>query len=121
MASSRSHQGRTGPRDGPADELRVAVAFDRYRSLAALRHRMQADLWLRLDVSLAQIRLLSVVAAIPGISVSELARRLHASLPATSQAVDRLVDAGHLERTSDLADRRKTFLKLTSAGVAVTE
>ena len=108
-------------REAAADDVPVAVAFDRYRSLARLRHRVQADLWLSFDVSLAQIRLLSVVAAIPGVSVSELARRLHASLPATSQAVDRLVDAGHLERFADPADRRRTFLKLTPSGVEVAD
>jgi len=121
MVRSRSHQEGNGPIEASAGAVQAAVAFDRYRSLARLRHRLQADLWLSFDVSLAQIRLLNVVAAIPGISVGELARRLHASLPATSQAVDRLVDAGHLERVADPADRRRAVLSLTPLGVEVSD
>jgi DNA-binding MarR family transcriptional regulator len=121
MTRSRSHQERTGRHETSSDDVQAAVAFDRYRSLARLRHRMQADFWLDLDVSLAHLRVLSLVAAVPRISVSELARRLRASLPAASQAVDRLVSSGHLERMADPTDRRRTFLELTPAGVTVSD
>ncbi len=102
-------------------EAQAAVAFDRYRSLARLRHRNQAAVWVAFDVSVAQLRLISILATLPRLSVSELARRLGTSLPTASQAIDRLVESGYVTRVPDQNDRRRTLLELTPAGLEVSD
>jgi DNA-binding MarR family transcriptional regulator len=109
------------PRRAPTAAVQADVAFDHYRSLARLRHRIQAGLLIDLDLSMAHFRLIAVLASIPGISISELARRLGTSLPAASKAVDSLVGSGHVARVSDPTDRRRTFLELTTLGHEVAE
>jgi DNA-binding MarR family transcriptional regulator len=49
-------------------------------------------------------------------TVSELARQLRMSLPATSQLVDRLVESGMVDRTESATDRRVRTLSLRPAG-----
>lgn len=49
-------------------------------------------------------------------SISELAARLRMSLPATSQLVDRLVEAELIGRAEDPADRRVKRISLRAAG-----
>lgn len=55
------------------------------------------------------------------LSISALAERLGMSLPATSQLVDRLVDADLLGRAEDPADRRVRRLHLRPAGRQLLE
>src|SRR5512147_2476437 len=54
-------------------------------------------------------------------SISELAGRLRMSLPATSQLVDRLVEAGLISRTEDAADRRVRRASILPAGLRYLE
>jgi DNA-binding MarR family transcriptional regulator len=54
-------------------------------------------------------------------SISELAARLRMSLPATSQLVDRLVEAGHVDRSEDPADRRVKRIRIRPAGLQFLE
>lgn len=54
-------------------------------------------------------------------SISELAQRLRMSLPATSQLVDRLVEAGLIDRTEDAADRRVRRISILPAGLRYLE
>lgn len=46
-------------------------------------------------------------------TVGEIAGALAISMPATSELVDRLVDAGHVERAMDLTDRRRVVISAT--------
>jgi DNA-binding MarR family transcriptional regulator len=48
-------------------------------------------------------------------TVGEIAAALTCSMPAASELVDRLVDAGHLVRASDPADRRRVLIAATPA------
>ena len=43
-------------------------------------------------------------------TIGEIATGLECSMPAASELVDRLVDAGHLERASDPTDRRRVLI-----------
>lgn len=54
-------------------------------------------------------------------SISELAQRLRMSLPATSQLVDRLVEAGLIDRTEDPDDRRVRRISILPAGLGFLE
>ncbi len=54
-------------------------------------------------------------------SISELAQRLRMSLPATSQLVDRLVEAGLIDRTEHAEDRRVRRASILPAGLRYLE
>ncbi len=54
-------------------------------------------------------------------SISELAERLRMSLPATSQLVDRLVEAGLVDRTEHAEDRRVRRISILPAGLRYLE
>jgi DNA-binding MarR family transcriptional regulator len=65
------------------------------------------------DLPLSQLRCLMAVARRPDVRVNEMAAMLRVSVPAASQAVDRLVRRGMLTRQSDPEDRRAVHLRLT--------
>jgi len=54
-------------------------------------------------------------------SITELAQRLRMSLPATSQLVDRLVEAGLIDRTEHAEDRRVRRASILPAGLRFLE
>lgn len=66
----------------------------------------------------AQVELLLLVRAEPGISGKEAARRLGTAPNTISTLVRDLVDAGLLDRERDPADRRVVRLRLTEAAHA---
>lgn len=75
----------------------------------------QVDL-LDIDTTMPQARCLMYVAIEPSISISALAAHLHIGLPAASGLVERLVEAGHLQRNADPHDRRQQLVTLTEQG-----
>lgn len=82
----------------------------------ALRRRVRADLagpppWA--DVPGAQVEVLRVVAAHPGIGVAAAARELNLATNSVSTLVNALVDADLLRREADPGDRRAVRLRLT--------
>ncbi|WP_435271520.1 MarR family winged helix-turn-helix transcriptional regulator [Streptomyces sp. 1222.5] len=64
----------------------------------------------------AEVELLRLVEARPGIGISEAARRLHLAGNSVSTLVNHLVRDGYLVREADPADRRAARLLLTGAG-----
>ena len=75
----------------------------------------QVDL-LDIDTTMPQARCLMYVAIEPATSISGLAAHLHIGLPAASGLVERLVEAGHLQRNADPHDRRQQLVTLTEQG-----
>jgi DNA-binding MarR family transcriptional regulator len=71
------------------------------------------------EVTLQQVLLLSRLRQTSPSSASDLAGRLNLSLPAVSQAVDRLVRLKLVTRMEDLADRRKKKIATTSKANAL--
>ena len=61
----------------------------------------------------AQVKVLLQLGTRQQMTVGEIATALAVSMPAASELVDRLVDAGHLVRTSDPADRRRVLVAAT--------
>ena len=51
-------------------------------------------------------------------SMTELAAGLAVSLPSASELVDRLIDRGLVDRTTDTADRRRVLVSLTERAIA---
>lgn len=60
-----------------------------------------------------QAKVVIVIGAGNTLTVGEIAAKLHISMPAASEIVDRLVDAGHLVRMTDPADRRRVLVAAT--------
>jgi DNA-binding MarR family transcriptional regulator len=96
---------------------RKLAGFFRYMALAG-----QGD-FLRevseLDLSLTQLKGLSVLDERGELSVKALAEELGLSLPTTSRAVDGLFKRGLVERDEDPDDRRVRRLRLTRSGQRV--
>lgn len=70
-----------------------------------------------LSISQSKFLVLSVIdSAKPPVNESYVARILHLGLNSTSMMVDRMVNAGLLERTRSELDRRENHLALTATG-----
>ena len=68
------------------------------------------------EVTFSQLKLLKMVAATAGYTVSNLAQFMGVSTAAASRAVDRLVKRGLLNRAEAADDRRAVQLSLTEEG-----
>jgi DNA-binding MarR family transcriptional regulator len=78
-----------------------------------------ATYFLHFGLSIPEWRVMAVLAANPGLSAAEVTARTAMDKVAVSRAVATLLAAGRLRRTTVLADRRRTHLQLTPAGVRV--
>jgi MarR family transcriptional regulator, organic hydroperoxide resistance regulator len=74
-----------------------------------------------LGLSISQFDLLSTLTEREGLSQSELAERLYVTKGNVSGLVDRLVEAGFVERRATPGDRRSHALHLTEAGRRAAE
>ncbi|MFE1751503.1 MarR family winged helix-turn-helix transcriptional regulator [Streptomyces anandii] len=79
-----------------------------------IRRRLRAGLTVA-RLRGAEVELLRLVEARPGIGVSEAAKELHLAGNSVSTLVNRLVRDGQLVRETDPADRRAARLLLTGA------
>jgi DNA-binding MarR family transcriptional regulator len=68
----------------------------------------------------AQVKVLLQLGTRRQMTVGEIAAALDCSMPAASELVDRLVDAGHLVRASDPADRRRVLIAATPASQQIS-
>jgi len=106
------------PVDASADPNRVWFRFMRLhaRLLAQMTARIRA-----LGLSIPQFDLLSTLTEREGISQSELAERLYVTKGNVSGLVDRLVQAGLVERRAIAGDRRSYAMHLTAEGRRLAE
>lgn len=103
-----------------AVELREAILADfdeLIRHVTRWRQIEVADV----DVTMPQARCLMLVALHHSMSISALAAHLRIGLPAASGLVERLVEAGHVERNPDPSDRRQQLVTLTEHGQTVVD
>ncbi len=104
--------GRAQPRldrsSRAGDALRRLVDLVSHRSGLALAAMDEAA------ITLPQVLLLSHVERCVATSPTEVAAAMHASLPAVSQMIDRLVQQKLLDRAEDPADRRRKTVATTS-------
>lgn len=104
--------------DTPVDEMRVWFRFLRLHQRISLA--MSARLRV-LGLSVPQFDLLSTLSEREGITQSELAERLYVTKGNVSGLVDRLVEAGMVERRAIANDRRSYALHLTPHGRELAE
>ncbi len=99
--------------DPQAHEMRVWFRFLRLhqRVSTAMTARLK-----RIGLSVPQFDLLSTLSEREGITQSELAERLYVTKGNVSGLVDRLVEAGMVERRPIASDKRSYALHLTTHG-----
>jgi DNA-binding MarR family transcriptional regulator len=78
--------------------------------------RMSARAYVGDQLSVPQLRCLSVIERNPGSGVADVASRLGVATPTASAMVDRLVRAGAVETCADADDRRRLQLYITTSG-----
>jgi DNA-binding MarR family transcriptional regulator len=86
------------------------------RSGREFRHFMEKS-----NLSFSQINVLMRLFHGANLGISRIGEEMGVSNAAASQAVDRLVQIGLIERTEDPDDRRSKRLKLTQEGKALVE
>jgi MarR family transcriptional regulator, organic hydroperoxide resistance regulator len=92
--------------------------------LIRLEARMQAAVGERLreiGVSIPQCDVLTTLTEQEGVSQQELATRLYVTKGNISGLIDRLAEAGLVERRSTVADRRQHAIHLTATGRETAE
>jgi DNA-binding MarR family transcriptional regulator len=103
------------------DWARRPERVDLGQTIVRLRRALRRAIARRMDVEAlpdAQVELVQVVDAAPGIRVNDAAVQLAVAGNTVSTLVSRLVSAGILERTPDPSDGRGGCLNLTAAGQA---
>lgn len=98
--------------DGMVDE--AVAAYERVHEAFVSATEVE---WANLDLTVTQLRALFVLGRAGPIPVSRLAEGLGTRLSSTSVLVDRLVNAGLVERSSDPQDRRRVLLATTGRGI----
>ena len=78
-----------------------------------------AAYFMNFGLSIPEWRVMAVLAANPGLSAAEVTARTAMDKVAVSRAVNALLAAGRLHRTTAPKDRRRTHLALTAAGERV--
>ena len=91
----------------------ILTAFRRAHQ-ATLHQSMQP--WLHLDLSMAQLKTLALVAEEPGGTIGGVATVLGITLPTASHLVDKLVRAGLVERHDDPLNRRRAIVQPSTQG-----
>ena len=82
-----------------------------------LEHQAAATpTWLDLDLTIGQIKAIFMLEARGSMTVGQAASELGIGKPAASILVDRLVQAGLVNRTEDSIDRRRAIVRLTAQG-----
>ena len=106
--------------DGLTTEISIRLWF----RLIRLEARMQAAVGERLrhiGVSIPQCDVLTTLSEREGVSQQQLAERLYVTKGNISGLLDRLEDAGFVERRPAATDRRQYSIHLTESGRAMAE
>lgn len=93
-------------------------AYDTFHQRVAALHAPEV---VELDLTLAQLKAVYLVATTGPIHMSALAVQLGTALSTTSELVERLVGLGLLERREATTDRRQVLVSATPAAVARLE
>ena len=91
-------------------------AIAQYRELGRALKATHGPVWMKTDLTIAQLRTLLVLAEEGPLVIGQIAQRLGIGLSTGGHLVERLVQAGLAERTEDPVDRRRTLARLTPQG-----
>ncbi|MGC8487949.1 MAG: MarR family winged helix-turn-helix transcriptional regulator [Clostridia bacterium] len=102
-------------------ETSIDLVLDHLKHLFLAMHERRTADWIDGDLTLAQLRALFVIARHPDGSVGKVGRALGIGLPAASHIVERLVQAGLVERHPHPSDRRVSLVGMAPAGRELLE
>jgi len=94
----------------------VQQVLDLLRELLHALLRSSVPVWLDLPLTLPQLRTAFVIAHHATASVRLISQQLGVGEPTASHLVDKLVQAGLVERADDPEDRRRARVQLSPAG-----
>jgi DNA-binding MarR family transcriptional regulator len=99
-------------------EMRAWTAF--LNAQASLLRQLEAELMEKEDMTLAEFDVLIQLGMVPDrrLRMTELSDRVRLSHSGVTRLVDRMTQAGLVERTRCDSDRRGTFASLTAVGKA---
>jgi len=100
-------------------EQTIERIMEAYGGVAQALTALTTPSWLELDLTMAQLKTLLVLAGNSPITVGRLGQMLRIQLPAASHAADNLVKLELAQRYEDPDDRRRTFVRLTPQGQAL--
>lgn len=89
---------------------------ERYWQIFGAIQRQAMSEWLNLELSIAQFKLLFILAFMGPKTIGEAAEILGVGLPTASHLVEKLVQVGMAERINDPHDRRYIRARLTATG-----
>ena len=115
-----AHDRRRGEGVEQTTELTRAAIIPRLLRLQAALGPVLPDQpwrsWLDLDLTMAQFKLLLLIASRNGQRVGDLAQRLSVTPPTVTTLLDRLAEQGFVRREDDPIDRRLVIARLTAHG-----
>lgn len=115
---SAAAAGATSGALDPAREELVDLMMAMQKCVASRLGPADAADWLRLDLTMAQMKVLLWLVTAGEQPMSQVARVLGVGLPAATNLVDKLVDAGMVEREHSASDRRVVLVRPTERGAA---
>jgi DNA-binding MarR family transcriptional regulator len=83
--------------------------------------RESIPVWVDLPLTLPQLRTVFIIAHNKTSSVMQIAQHLGIGEPTASHLVDKLVQAGLVDRSEDPTDRRRAIVRLSPAGEELIE
>ena len=111
----------SAPREAEPDVLELET-FLPYR-LSVLSNRISTAIArvyaTRFGLSIPEWRLLAVLGRFGPLSANGVAERTYMDKVRVSRAVQRLLERGHIRRSTDVADRRRSILELSPEGEAI--
>jgi DNA-binding MarR family transcriptional regulator len=99
-----------------SDDERIATITGDLRTVYGAVQQLAVPTWLKLDLTMAQLKALVAVENNPGISVCKVGGELSIGESAASLLIDSLVRRGDVDRTTDPDDRRRVRLTVTPPG-----
>jgi len=105
----------------PVDAAALADRLLDVLSTATRRVRREMRRNSALELTVPQFRALRYVERHPGTDLSRLADHLGMSRSSASALVERLARAGHVERSTDPAERRRIRIELSRTGAAAVD
>jgi len=100
----------------PRSQASVDEALHYFASSVAMFDPVRLRMWAELGLTTAQLRVMFLMRATPGVTAGELATRLAVTPPTVSGIVDRLVKLDLVRREEDPNDRRLVRNHLTGRG-----
>lgn len=94
----------------------VLEVLGQYRAYFHGLKAQVAPILKNIDLTLAQLRTLAILAEEGPLVIGQIAQRLGIGLSTGGHLVERLVQAGLAERAEDVEDRRRSVARLTHAG-----